>query len=114
MKKKFLEEDQKLLETVVAERMGKNSDEILAMRQMFDTMTAKAQWIHDLHPGADTTLNKFSKELVDFLEIIGKSYVQQWCLAEESLAVIAHLEAEIKKAGLDVEAIRKKYVEENQ
>ena len=114
MEKKFLEEDIKLLETVVNERMGKNKDEILEMQKMFDTMIAKAEWIHNLHPEANTTLNQFSKELMDFLEIIGKSYVQQWCLAEESLAVLAHLEAEIQNAGLDINVMKQRYVIANQ
>lgn len=114
MTKKFLEQDEKLLDSVVNERMGKNRDEILEMRKMFETMIVKAEWIHDLHPSANTTLNLFSKELMDFLTIIGKSYVQQWCLAEESLAVIAHLEAEILTAGLDIDAMKQRYVEANQ
>ena len=116
MAKKFLEEDNKLLDTVVNERMAKNSDEIQEMRKMFDTMIAKAEWIYNLHRDdkSITTKDIFSKELMDFLTIIGKSYVQQWCLAEESLAVIAHLEAEILTAGLDIDAMKKRYIEANQ
>jgi hypothetical protein len=113
MTKKFLEQDEKLLDAVVNERMDKNGIEIQEMRKIFDRMRAKAEWIYNL-PKNDDTLSLYSKELMDFLAIIGKSYVQQWCLAEESLAVIAHLEAEIKKAGLDVDAMKKRYVEINQ
>ena len=114
MAKKFLEEDTKLLDTVVDERMAKNSDEILEMRKMFDEMTAKLGVLQSYYKVDNSTRDKVVVDLQKFLKTIGRSYIQQWCLAEESLAVIAHLEAEILKAGLDVEVMRKAYVEANQ
>jgi len=87
----------------------KQPEKVDKIKEMFNAYIMKSQMLQSYYGVKKEDRDKVAVEIMNFINIIQNQFIESWCMAEHSMVVINHLEAEITKLGGNLDEIRKEF-----